>query len=550
MISWLRSMMCGVAALAALPALAQDRDPADRADPAVIERDLRDQQPRPGRSSEGGIRAPRASQAAPEAIGLRVQAIRVTGAAELPASAFAPVAARYVNRPLDQADLVRLATEVANVARAAGFGLATAWVPAQDTADGVLVVEIEEGRIHTVRASGPGSQHAERMLAAVAGGRAVRTVQLERRLLLAADVPGLWVGDARMVRENGRNVLVVNTRFDRISGRAEVDNRGSDTVGPARARLGLNVNSLLVGGDQLSIGAATTPLDPRELQLAEAQYSLPLGRSGTQVGIGGYLGHTRSGGHLWDRDIEGNSSEVQIDVTHPVVRTRAQSHWLGARLSVRDSELTEAGALVRDDRIVSATAWLFSNMQFAGGKLRSRVSVVRGLDLLGATRRGDPDASRSNAGGEFTKVEYWADYLRPLGGGFSVELATRGQLADRPLLSSEEMGLGGQQFLRAFDYREASGDQGAAGSVELRFDLDDLPAALRRTQIYAYADGGRVHDLQSTRRPEGLASAGLGLRVHLRGGFRASGEVGMPLTDSSYDADPEPRFSFSIGKSF
>ena len=189
-------------------------------------------------------------------------------------------------------------------------------------------------------------------------------------------------------------------------------------------------------------------------------------------------------------------------------------------------------------------------MRFLGGKLRSRVSLVQGLDVLEVTRRGDLAASRRNAGGVFTKAEYWADYLRPLGSGFSLELATRGQVSDRPLLSSEEIGLGGQQFLRAFDYREASGDQGAAGSAELRFDLPDLPRPVYRVQVYAYADGGRVHDLQSTRLPQGLASAGFGLRVHLRSGFRAGAEIGMPLTRGIGEAEPDPPFSFSISNVF
>ena len=252
-----------------------------------------------------------------------------------------------------------------------------------------------------------------------------------------------------------------------------------------------------------------------------------------------------------DRDFQGTSAGVEVALSHPLIRSRAASLWAGATLAVRDSRLDEAGVEARDDRIATATASLSGNARMAGGRVRVRLSYVQGLDLLNATARGDPLASRRDAGGAFSKVEFWTQYERRLGNGFSMELRGAGQLASRPLLASEEIGLGGRSFLRGFDYWEAAGDRGAAGSAEVRYDIaSGLPHPFRRLQLYLFADGGRVTNIGGGTGGGTLASAGAGLRAALRSGFEAGLELGFPLTDAPFDDDPDPRVSFSLGSRF
>lgn len=206
---------------------------------------------------------------------------------------------------------------------------------------------------------------------------------------------------------------------------------------------------------------------------------------------------------------------------------------------------------MRDDRIVTATATLFGNARLGGGRVRVRLNYVQGFDGLGATGRGDPLASRPDGGGPFSKAEFWVQYERPLGRGFSIDLRGQGQIASRPLLASEEFGLGGRQFLRGFDYWELSGDEGAAGAAEVRYDLaGGLPRPLRRLQLYLYADAGRVTNLRGGFGGGSLASAGGGVRAWLVDGFEAGLELGLPLTDGLFDDDPDPRFSFTLGSRF
>lgn len=551
MLSILRKLALAAALLCASPLHAQDRDEADRNDPSVIEREreLREEpvrQPRPevqvSPPRQGIVETPRQEVVA--------GAIRVVGATRVPTAAFAPAIEPFLGRPLDQGDLVRLASAVGDVMRRQGYGLATAWIPAQDMVGGVLAIQVDEGRIGSVRATGPAARLVEQRLGAVVLGRPMLTRELERQLLVVGDIGGLSVSDARLVREGDVNVLSVTTRYDRVHSTIRIDNWGTQSLGPLRASAEVGVNGLIAHGDELSLGLSTTPLDPDQVQFIDARYGVPVGGAGTMVSIGGYLGRTRSVGSETNDMFAGESSMLALEASHPLRRARRGSLWLTGRFQLRDSMLAREGNPLRDDRIVSAAASLYGVRRMAGGRVRARLSLVQGLDMLDATRRGDPLASRDDAGGVFTKLAFWGEYWRRLGGGFSLELAAASQIANRPLLLSEQMGLGGPQFLRAFDYRERSGDQGIAASAELRFDLRNIEQPVDSLQFYVYADGGRVSQLRSGERAADLASAGAGLRFRIARRFDVGAEAGFPIHNDDVFRGDDPRFSFSITTRF
>lgn len=546
-----KALIAAAALLSPWSALASEsQTPVDRADPAVTEEELDRRDEERARQNQ----APAVAEPAPRGgmTSLRpfvAGAIRVEGATALPPSYFTPAIEPYLGRELTEDDLRALAGSVASAARRAGYGLATAWIPQQDVINGVLRVRIDEGRIDSVEVDGPGRGLVEPRLAPLVGGP-VRTAELERRLLVAGDVAGVSIGQVRLVRSGGRNVLRVPTGFERGRGGASIDNWGTAAVGPVRARLSYELNSLAMPGDRLSVGGVVTPFQPGEFQLVQAGYAVPVNRGGTEIGLRGYVGRTDPGAELRDRDLEGRSVEIEAGITHPLLRSRAESLWGSFDLTLRDSNLTRVGARLRDDRIVTAGAALFAAGRLGGGNARIRLGLVQGLGLLDATRRGDPLASRPDAGGGFTKLTFWGSYQRPLGGPFSLALSTEGQLATKPLLASEEFGLGGRSFLRGFDYREKAGDRGAAAALELRFDLPRMPPPLRTVQLYGYADAGRVTNLEGGTGGGSLASAGGGARVVMRNRIEAGVELGVPLTDGAFGRRPEPRFSFTIGARF
>jgi hemolysin activation/secretion protein len=537
---------CGV-----IPSQAMaNQSPVDQADPSVVEDELRDEKrERPdGRPLQAP--KPRPARSSPNTP-ILVGAVRVEGAQALPQAAFAPVIESYAGRTLSPGELQALASDIANVARRAGFGLATAWIPQQRVEHGVLKVLVDEGRIDAVEVTGSGRDAAERYVRRLGAPGPVRTAELERQLLLAGDAAGVEMGKARLERRDGRNVLVVAASQDRIQGRAILDNWGSSTSGPIRARLSFDVNGVFGPDDRLSVDGLVTPVQPKEFGLLRAVYGAPIDSSGTEISIGGYVAASEAGGALVRRDIDGRSIEAEAELRHPLLRSRQASVWAALTVRVRDSEQSREDAPIRDDRLATLTGSLYGVRRLPDGRLRGRASLVQGFGGFGATQHGDPLASRPDADGRFTKIELWAEVEHKLGGRFSLFAQAEGQAANGPLLSSEEMGLGGRFFGRAWDYREFSGDRGLAGALELRFDLKPRQGPIKSTQLYVYADAGTVANEGAGTGGGSLASSGVGIRFRLPKGLRAGLEVGVPLT---HGADPtkddEPRFSFTIDKRF
>jgi hemolysin activation/secretion protein len=546
-----------IAATLALPfflpgAAIAGQSAADRADPALARRDIPERRSQPADPAPLQLPAtePAPASSSPDGAAISVGSIRVEGADHIAASRFAEAIQPYLGRRLAVADLTRLASDVANVARRLGYGLATARVPAQDVENGILKVTLDEGRIDAVEVTGDAATAVRKVLMKLVDGRPVRTDALERQLLLAGDLAGITTGGARIEHRNGHNILIVASHRDSLAVRLAVDNWGSAPLGPIRARVDIDVNGALTGDDRLSIDGMVTPLQPGEFQFLRVAWSAPVDSSGTQAAIAGYYGHSRPGAALRGRDLDGNSVGADFTLSHPFLRSRAASLWGNVELAMLDSDLDEAGIRSRRDRVRTIGLGLDGIARIGSGWLRAGLAVEQGVNALGATPAGDPRASRADGGGAFTKLAFSAQYAAPLGGRFSASLTMAGQLASKPLLSSEEIGLGGPAFLRGYDYWEVAGDEGVAGSAELRYDLGALLRPLRRVQIYGYADAGTVGNLQNGPGGASLASAGGGLRVTLRDGLQAGAELGIPLRASPFTASPTPRFSFSLGYGF
>lgn len=539
----------GAPASAQQPAVTQED--ADRADAAVAERELAPARPRASAvPAASAIRRPVAEQPAFDGE-IMVGAIVVEGAKTLRSAQFAPLFSPYVGRRLDASDLKGLAQAVADKARAQGYVFASAWVPRQTVESGVLRVRLDEGAISEVRVKGADNPAIGRRLAVLANGRPVTRPMLERALLLAGDLPGVRIAETRYQREGDQGVLVVDARGQRAVGSVQIDNWGSRDVGPLRARVRADFNGALLAGDQLSLRGTLTPLQPRELGTIGFDYAMDTGFDGLLAGFGASYARVEPGHQTRTYEIDGRSVSFNANLSYPVLRRRDANIWTTADFTVRDVEQDRAGALVRDDRLATVTVGVSGYRELGGGWLYGRIAARQGLGAFDATRRGDPLASRSGGSARFSKLDLYADWTGPLSGPLSLRVAGEAQVASRALLSSEEMGLGGPRFGRAYDYNERSGDRGVAGLAELRYDIRNLPVKSRKTQLYVFADAGSIGNVGRGGRGGNLYSAGGGVRFDLSRVFDAGAEIAFPIGHDRYETgDRDPRLSFTVSARF
>lgn len=539
----------GAAAAAASPWPVLAQSVLDRTDPAQEEQQEREER---NEREEGAADLPpiaaeeQPSGTVPESI-YAVGPIVIEGVAELSVSDFVDIVERYSGRNLTEDELNMLANEIASRARQRGYIFATAMIEPQSLRAGVLRVRLNEGVIDEIRIEGDDDPAIRAQLEPLRREGPVTLEMLERQLLLAGDISGAYIRRTYYEREGEVGVLIVEASRSDASGSIELENDGSKPVGPERARIDVDLNGLITPFDEVDLTYSTTPLQPKELQYARARYFVVANTSGTEIGADVSFSTTEPGAYLADRDVFGRFWRIGVEARHPLVRSRDASLWAEAEFEVRDLRQERDGRLARHDRIPVIRAGLYTIAKAAGGRLSGKLTYSQGLDILGATDLGDPLASRDDASAVFSSLYAWADWDRDLFSNFSLELAGRAQLSTDPLLSTEDLGLGGNSFLRGYSYSERSGDEGIMGSGELRYDWRDAAGLVRNLQLYAYADGGVVGNLADGRGSGSLASAGGGFRTDITRNLDFDAEIAVPLTGPRYDTDDQsPRINIRI----
>lgn len=482
---------------------------------------------------------------------LDIGAIAVVGLSSLNPGDFADVIEPHIGKCLDAEGLEQLAGAIAGRAQARGFAFATAWIAPQQLQSGVLQVHVDEGRIDEIRLQGKEHAGVRAALAPLLSGKPVGKGEIERRLLIAGDIDGVRIVGTKFLRENRKGVLVVEVKTDRVRGNVTLSNDGTRVVGPEQVTISVDINSLIASDDAVTLTWSTTPFQPNELQFGRIRYEKRISESGTEVSVAGALARIRPGSYLAPLSIKSRSWQLQAGILQPLWRRKSRSLWMQTTIGVRDLLQTRQNALVRDERIVTASASLYGYTAFANGRLRANLSVTQGLGIMGASGSNNPFASRLDADGEFTAMNFWSDWTGPVAGPLTLRLALQAQIASEALPVSEEFGLGGTSFVRGYDWFERSGDEGVMGMAELRYAFGQSFNANRRAELYAFFDGGTVSNRASGFGGGSLASTGGGIRADVTGSLGANLELAVPLTGARNDTSTQrPKFNFRLSKNF
>lgn len=465
-----------------------------------------------------------------------IGAIEIVGLRKLRNSDFSDIVQGYIGRSLDGAEMAVLADRLAARARVR-YPLASARIAPQGLKANILRVEMDEGRVDAVELKGFSNRRVAGVLATLADGDPVTSAELERAILLARDIEGVRIAETTIRRDDDRNVLVVKGTYTRFRGQVAIDNDSTKPIGPLEIFGFVQSNGVFAHDDALQAYFLAALPQPDELAFLRLRYAKRIDRMGTELSIAGSYSLSNPGSYLAPLEIDGDSAWVGVALSRPLKRSVDSSIWLEANLSYRELRQDRVGVMSRLDRLTVARVRLTGNAKFAGGTVRSSVALSRGLDLLGATRAGDPLASREDADGTFTSLQLDGQWATSIAGPLRLVVGVRSQLAADPLLVSEEIGLGGARFARGYDYSERSGDQGSQGYVELAYDIDKKVGPFNGITPYVFFDGGRVSNLANGGGGGSLFSTGGGVRLDVDRLTDASIELAAPLSGPRYDTD-------------
>lgn len=491
----------------------------------------------------------------------------------------ASIAARIENRRVSAADLFAAAADLEQAYVRAGYILVRVSLPPQTLVDGGrLRLVVTDGYFASIDSSALPEKAARRVdavLTPLVGKHRLTRAELERRLLLAGDTPGvtlhstLKAGDAP-----GAAIMVVDGRYDALTGFLRVGNAVSESLGSYTASLGLDANNLLGLGETVYFRASGYPGfdgqdvfgdDPRNRQLA-AGLTLPLGVDGMWFNLEGTDSRTHPTSSL---------GYTMMD-EYQRLSTRLGYHWLRGR----DANLSSTIGFdfIGEDQVIAISGLEipFTSDELRvlrlgaegdardpfGGRLTANATLSFGLDALGARQ---PTLalpySRDGAGPDFTRLAASLDYSRPLDHGFGLFMRAKAQTSfGAPLPSSEQIGIGGADYLSGFANGAIEGDFGAAARGELSYLLDlgqapGMPGIASLAAPYVFAAAGVSGLEQPTVLENGTITAtsfGAGIRFGVSqraspNSATLSLEYARGSATGTHDQD---RFNFSLTTQF
>ncbi|MBT4908343.1 MAG: ShlB/FhaC/HecB family hemolysin secretion/activation protein, partial [Rhodospirillaceae bacterium] len=481
------------------------------------------------------------------------------GVVTLSAEDLAPSYEDYLARVVTTADAAEIANQITAIYRREGYALSRAFVPPQTIDTGVLTVQVAEGSVTEVVFEGIDDAPVD--LAPYA--RAIREERpltldtLERNILLMGDLPGISVARSDLDEDeegSGAFRLTVVVDYDAVDGTAYADNRGTPSVGRLQSWLSGGTNSLLGLGERLQAGLFTVPNQPEELLYKEVSYLQPLGSAGTEALVSASHSAIDAGSSSGELNTESESYRFSLRLSHPIIRSRTENLWINGFAEYRNAEEDQSGAENFDDRLRVVRARLNYNRSgetfFSSALLR----VSQGVDVLGASEERAGPLSRFDGHPQFTKVSGELSHAQSIYGGVSAQISAIGQKSANSLLASEEFALGGSRFGRAYDFAEVTGEDGIAGSLELRYSFEDAGDLFESLQFYGFYDMGAVWNRNASGpfRRHSLSSAGVGLRANLPRSIFVSLEAAQPLTRpvETSGGNTHPRYFFSLSVGF
>ena len=458
----------------------------------------------------------------PGGVTVTLKQVLVTGNTLIPQDELLNVLGPVVGQTFDFAGLSALADKLSVYYRNAGFPFARAYLPQQELQQGVLRIEVLEGRYGKITAHGDPSLSpaAQRFLSPLQPGSVIESQLLERVTLILDDQPGVRSTPVvRPGKEVGTGDLSIEVQRDhRYAGEIGFDNNGTRYTGRNRAHASLDVDSPFTLGDQLSLQGMYTD---EQMWFGSASYALPLGANGLR----GRVGYTRSYYTLGDSfatlDATGTANVTSAGLSYPLVRSQRRNVTVSATLEhkrLRDRQgATETSSDKSSNSVPLAVNFDMRDGVLRGGVTYGALTLTAGrLNLDGPTELADAATARS--AGRFNKLNLDLARIQSVAERLDLYGRISAQWASKNLDSSQKFGLGGRNGVRAYPGGEGYGDAGAMVQVEVRYAAGAL-------MPYLFYDAGRITSNRdpwtSDKNHRTLAGGGAGVRYDDRA-FNAS----------------------------
>ncbi|MEC5218653.1 hemolysin activation/secretion protein [Actimicrobium sp. GrIS 1.19] len=512
-----RAVLAGLTALAASGALAQTVQP----DAGQTLRQLQQLTP-PARLPAAPTLSvpPETDTQADATVRFAITAVNVEGNTLLPSSAIQPLVAGLAGREATLGELREAASHITQLYRTRGFVVARAFVPAQEIRAGAVRIVVLEGSLSSTSIQNGSIVHTPVLQNVVAAqalqGKSIRTPELDRELLLIADLPAM--GAVNGILKPGKSVGASDLAISAAAGKSRegdisLDNYGNRYTGQTRLNGHVDINSPARIGDRLSLRATYTN---EKLLYGRAVYDLPVNGDGWRVGANLSSSHYELGREFTNLDADGTANTIGLQTSYPVLRGLNANVWVRGALEQRKlKDRIRSTGTDTHKSIRAGTVEAYGDVTdaFGGGAYSTwRASAVMGQLDIDTPAAYLADQAGPHADGSYRKFEFGANRQQALSSRTSAVAALSGQWAPHNLDSSEKFVLGGIQGVRAYPQGEGVGDDAWLVNLELR---QGVAAGVQAGVFYDHGHVRFNHDAYA-QGANGLTLKGAGLSLAVK----------------------------------
>jgi hemolysin activation/secretion protein len=452
---------------------------------------------------------------------VEVKQFRIDGVSSSDAASLLPLLRPFMGPGKSLADLQAGAKVVEGELHRRGLFLAQVLVPAQRVVDGVVGLQVFEGRLGKVHVDlKPDADISPSLVDSTVeplqGGPLIERDLVDGALLRLGDLRGVAVhsvltpGDEPGTADLGIDVA----RGKRYAGEVEYDNGGSVYTGRDRLSVNLDAFDLAGRGDVASLTAQAST----GTRFVQGSWLVPVNGSGTRVGpFAGWLNY-KLGTPVFDPlDAVGSARWFGLQLQQPLQRSQNSNIYLQAAVGARRFD-DEDRAVPTDDQKRTddyGSIGLAGELRDTLGGLNNySVTVSTGSLGIDDSTEAALDAQTYRTAGRYTTVSLALSRLQTLTSKDSILLATQAQVASRNLDSADKFSLGGSTTVRGYPPTDSPSDDAVTLTWEYHRLLGVALKGRWTASIFGDYGFGRLHedplptDTDNTRH---LQSHGLGL---------------------------------------
>jgi len=497
---------------------------------------------------------------------------RVEGNTLLPQEQIDQAVAPYTGKARDFGDVQKALEALQEAYRERGYSAVQVYLPEQELARGEVQLKVIEGRISKLAISGNkfnDEANIRRSLPALAQGSVPNGNVVAKNLRLANENPGKQTNvTLRAGEKEGDVEATVEVRDENPSKWfLTLDNTGTPQTGYDRFGIGYQHSNIGNLDHAMTAMFITSVEKPSEVGIYSVGYHMPLYGYGSSIDlVAGYSdvnagttstptgplsfsgrGYITGARYNWHLD-------HHAGYDHKVILGLDYRYYDNA-CSVGAFGSAGCGAAAATYSVLPLSATYAGTWTLPAARAGFYGTVA--ANLGGFSKGGTAELQQARANAD---VHYWVmraglDGAQSLPGDWQVRGRLDMQYADEVLVPAEQFGIGGQNSVRGFLEREVSSDKGHSATLEVYTPELAPMIGLKEwnARLLAFYDLGRIYrvnPLPGEQLREGIASAGLGLRLALEKKFSLRFDLANIIQQGGTRQEGHWRFTFGSILSF